>query len=535
MAGAAEDNRSGAEGARSPLAELLVVAAPAVVTMTSYTLMQFVDTRIVAEIGPEAVAATGNGGIAAFVPAAAMFGMLGVINTYVSQHLGAGRPERGAAYAWNGLWMTLAVWAVVLLPYAVVLPGVLSGLRELFGVDPVAPAIREMESAYGRLLLVGMVFTIAARGIGHYFYGIHRANIVMISAVTANALNVPITYALVVGAWGFPEMGVAGAALGTIIGGAVETAIPLALFLSPKYARELGTRRAWRPDLERVKDIWRIGWPAGLMIGSEIVCWFVFMTVLIAGFGTAHNTAGMVALRYMHLSFMPAVGLSIAVTAVVGRQIGAGRKDLVPARTGLGLAVSLGYMGLCALCFVLFREPLVAFFVQGMNDGGDPEQVARIVEIGATVLIVAAAFQVFDAAAICLTGALRGAGDTVWPGVVTMALSWTCLLGLGTLFTHAMPGWGSIGPWVAAAIFITLLALAMAYRFYSGAWKRIEVIDRSGLAADAGEGVVPELPGIDAEVRGAAGAGVEATPAAPATGPVGAGPAAAGAEERRAT
>src|ERR1043165_2179859 len=110
--------------AAHPLKELMAVAAPTVATMTSYTLMQFVDKFMVSKIGPDPVyvGAQGNGGLSAFVPISIAMGAVTVINTYVSQNLGAGRPERGPAYAWNGMWITLAYWLVLLVPYGFALP-----------------------------------------------------------------------------------------------------------------------------------------------------------------------------------------------------------------------------------------------------------------------------------------------------------------------------------------------------------------------------------------------------------------------------
>src|SRR5262245_48375000 len=92
---------------RGAFAEMIAIAGPTVATMTSYTLMTFTDRWLVSHIGPEPiyVGAQGNGGLASWVPISIAHGTLTIINTFVSQNLGAGRPERGAAYAWNGLWI----------------------------------------------------------------------------------------------------------------------------------------------------------------------------------------------------------------------------------------------------------------------------------------------------------------------------------------------------------------------------------------------------------------------------------------------
>ena len=88
-----------------------------------------------------------------------------------------------------------------------------------------------------------------------------------------------------------------------------------------------------------------------------------------------------------------------------------------------------------------------------------------------------AVFQVFDAMAIVMSGALRGAGDTVWPGVATIILSWSCIVGLGHLLLEVAPDMGSAGPWTGAAAFIILLGTVLVARFRSGKWKTIKLIE----------------------------------------------------------
>ncbi len=116
-----------------------------------------------------------------------------------------------------------------------------------------------------------------------------------------------------------------GAAVGTVIGTAVEFAIPMAVFLSPAVNRRYRTRAAWRPSPAHLKDLLRIGWPGGLMFGNEMICWGIFMVYLVGMFGPEHSTAGWIAHQWMALSFMPAVGISVATTAIVAEiAVGAG-------------------------------------------------------------------------------------------------------------------------------------------------------------------------------------------------------------------
>ena len=492
-------------GHDSAISELLRVAVPAVATMTSYTVMQFVDKLIVKELGPDELAAVGNGGIAAFIPGAAMMGLLGVINTFVSQNLGAGRPERGSAYAWNGLYLSVLAWIAVFVPFAIFLPHVFLAQQAIFDLTAPSEAVSAMQNQYGSILLLGMIFTLGSRALGHFFYGIHRPSVVMVSAIVGNAVNVLLCNYLVLGRVGLPfpgmewqsgweGMGVLGAALSTVAGGIVELIIPFALFLAPKTDAKYHTRRAWRYSTAHVKDILRIGWPAGLMGANELVCWFVFMTGFVAHFDkpgepAVNNAAGWITLQYMHLSFMPAVGISIALTAIVGKYIGAKRMDIAVKRAWLGLWLTVAYMSVCAAIFVIFRDGLMRLFT---GSDYDPVTTEQIVEIGSTLLILAAAFQLFDAVAISLSGVLRGAGDTVWPGVVTMVLSWGIIVGGGWYFIEFHEDLGSLGPWIAAAVYIIALSIAFFARFLGDKWKTMKVL-REHDADEAGlPGALPD-------------------------------------------
>ncbi len=458
---------AGSYRARHPLAEMLSIAAPTVAAMTSYTLMQFVDKVIVSKIGPEPiyVAAAGNGGMAAFVPIAFAMGMMHVVNTYVAQNYGAGRPDRGPAYAWNAVWMCAAL-ALLLVPYGFALPRIFAHLGH-------EPAMIPLETGYGQILVFGAFLTLATRAVSQFFYGVHHPVVVLAASLIANGFNFVMTYGLVLGKWGLPAMGVPGSAIATVMAAGIELTIPLAVFLSPRYDRLYRTRSAWRPSWGHVRDILRIGWPGGVMFANEMVCWAIFMVLLVSKFGTLHVTAGWATHQWMTLSFMPTVGISIAVTALVGKYIGMGRPDLAERRAWLGTFVSMAYMGACGVCFILFGRTLIHQFVNHDTDAAETE---AILAIGSRMLMAVAAFQLFDAVAMCLSGALRGAGDTVVPGVVTIVLSWVVIVGGGYAMVELFPGLESLGPYIAASAYIIVLSLFLLGRFLSGAWKRLELL-----------------------------------------------------------
>lgn len=483
-----------------PMLELFKIAAPTVATMTSYTLMTFVDKLMSSRIGPDPiyVGAQGNGGLSSWVAISVFSGLLSIINTYVSQNLGAGKADRGSAYAWNGLWIAVGAFVLVMLPYGLALPSIYAAMRDSsMGPEALAQVVRrdELAAAYAQVLIFTSLFTMGRLALGQYFYGMHRPMIVLVACVAANITNFACNSIFVYGpeapqgvgglaGWfaftagiaeslGIPRYGVVGAAYGTVIATLVELGILAAVFLSAKYQRLYRTRDHWRPSASHLRDLLKLGWPAGLMFGNEMVCWGLFMVYFVGQFGTDHSTAGWIAHQWMSLSFMPAVGISVAVTAMVGKCMGMKRPDLAEQRTWLGLRVAMIYMGFCGLCFVLFRSELIGLFLESSTP---PEQAARLMSLGGGFLIAAAVFQLFDAVAMTTSGALRGAGDTVVPGVVTVFASWVIIVGGGWATTRFLPEWESTGPWASAAAYIIALSVFLLVRFLSGKWREIELV-----------------------------------------------------------
>jgi MATE family multidrug resistance protein len=145
-----------------------------------------------------------------------------------------------------------------------------------------------------------------------------------------------------------------------------------------------------------------------------------------------------------------------------------------------GMKVALAYMGTCALLFLIFRERMINVFIDASTPADDR---AALVRLGSGMLIATACFQLFDAVAMIVNGALRGAGDTVWPGVATIILSWTLIVGGGHFMVAYFDHLQSIGPWIAAASYIAALCIAFYLRFASGKWKSIKLVKGDPIAA----------------------------------------------------
>jgi MATE family multidrug resistance protein len=473
------------------LGEVLRLSWPASLSMLSGTLMMFVDGLMVARTGPEALGAQFVGGILSFVPTSLMLGVLTVVNTYTSQNFGAGRLKRCGQYAWAGLFVALAF----ALPMQV-LNAAAGPVIRLFGHEP---AVQQLEVLYFRYMIVNMIPFLTSRVLEQFFFGLGRSGIVLISAFAANAFNVLANWVLIYGHWGFPAMGLEGAAIGTVGSTVLMLMILLAVFWKRNFHEHFGTRDVRAVRRNECFDIIRIGWPAGVQFCNDVTSWSLVTAYLIGKFfGTDHLAANTACVRYLGLSFMPAVGVGIATTALVGRYIGEGRPDLARRRAHAALLAAVTYMGFCALAFFLFRHDLVRFYIriapsENLSPAEAAARVEEIVRIGGLLLLCAAVFQIFDATAIIFNGALRGAGDTFWPMIIMAALSWGVQFGGGLVIVHAFPELQSFGPWLAASAFIIVLALLFAWRFESGRWRKIDLLKNKE--------VPPPLPPMDSALE----------------------------------
>ena len=446
---------------RDDLRRLLIIAGPIVASTSAESLISFVDYAIVSCLGPPAQAAVQSGCMVFFSVFAFVLGMMTCVSTVVSQSLGAGRPRDCSAYAWQGLWLSLVLGTagVVLGP----------GLPSFFAWVGHTPEVQVMEVGYTRIRFLTLGFAGGSIALSHFFNGIHRPRQGAYAVVASNVLNGILAYGLVLGKWGLPAMGVEGAAIGTFVASAFRlTWLVVALMIGPSCA-EYQPRRTWRLDLDKLSRLVRVGWPAGAAFALDIGAWCVFLVLIVGRFGTAHLAATSTIWRLTELAFMPAVGIGLAVCAMVGRSIGAGRPDLARRRAALGTGLSMAYMGAMGLVFLLFGVRLLDLFT---ND-------AEVIAIGAELLVFVAAYQLFDAAAITMSNALRGAGDTRWPAVVGALQAWTILVAGGWAVARFFPEFGSRGPWAFAAAFVIVIGTTFVIRWKQGKWEQIDVIGRT--------------------------------------------------------
>jgi MATE family multidrug resistance protein len=439
-----------------PLVELLLLAGPTIAQMASYTMMQFADTWMLSRLGVDEPTAAGNAGLFAFSIIGFGVGVLFCVNTLVSQHFGQKDYEACGRYLWQGIWFGIlfGFLALLFLPFA---PGLFRWIKH-------PAALAGMEATFFRITVSATLIKLTAVALGQFLLAINRPWMVMFAAVCGVSANAGVNYFLIFGHGGLPAMGVAGAAWGTNIGVTVEMLILLTVVLTPAIRRRYNTLdMTLRP--QQLKTLLAIGLPSGLQIVADVLAWGLFSFWVMARFGTQAMAANIFLFRYISVSFMPAFGIATAVTALVGRYIGAGKPDIAEDRAHLGFYVAGFYMTACGLVYILARNVLMGLFTH------DPE----VLRIGGMLLIFGGIYQVFDAMYIVYNGALRGAGDTFVPAVATAVLCWGIAVGGGYLVAWWRPGWGPAGPWTVASVYGMILGAFIFLRFKAGGWKRIHL------------------------------------------------------------
>lgn len=443
---------------------ILQVSLPLVASMASTTVMLVTDRIFLGHYSVEAIAASTPAGLMAFTFQAFFLGLGSYVNTFVAQYIGAGRPERVGRSLWQGLYFAGAA--------SVVLAFIGWGGWIIFAAAGHAPEVQALEVVYFRTLLYGGGLMLLRDVLSCFYSGRGLTNVIMGVTITGACVNIPLDYALINGAWGFPELGIFGAALATVTGHAVMALLFAVLVFTRDHDRLFAVRRAWRFDRDLFARLLRFGTPAGTQFFMDIFA-FSFFLLIIGRLGKIELAASNVAFAINTLAFLPMVGFSIGVTTLVGQAIGAGDPAGARRATTGTLQLTATYMVLIAGVFVVFPMPLLRLFSPPGTAGGD---YATIMATGKVLLRFVATYTLIDAISIVLSGTLKGAGDTRFVG-------WTIALGSIGLFmipvyvALEILGAGLYTAWFFAAFYVCSLAVFFAWRYRQGKWEKMSVIE----------------------------------------------------------
>lgn len=349
------------------------------------------------------------------------------------------------------LWLSGLYFALVL-PIMWFSAPILRGLGQ-------TPEIAGLAQIYLRIASLGMLPALGVMVLKNYLAGLEDTRVAMVVTLAAAALNVPANYALVFGNWGAPELGIAGAAVASVLVQSVSLAMVAGYALRKRPEHELFVR-FWRADTEMFGRVFRLGLPIGLTTLAEVAM-FAAAALPMGWLGNVPLAAHGVALQITSATFMMQVGLSNAATVRVGNALG--RRDLGHLMDGAKVVAVLGAVGvaLSMALFLLLPETLVGAFV-------DPEDPAReeIIATGKRFLFIAALFQLTDAAQVLHLGLLRGLQDTRVPMIMASVAYWG--IGLPATLLFAFPlGLGGVGVWLGLTCGLGVAATLLIWRFWT--------------------------------------------------------------------
>jgi MATE family multidrug resistance protein len=440
-----------------------LLAYPLILSHLSFTIQTFVDRLFLTWYSAEAMAGAVTGLFAVWSVIALFTGTGEYLTTFVAQYLGSGRPRRIGPAMWQGIYFSIVAGLLV-----AALSPLAGPAFALAGHDA---ALRGYEVAYARALMLGAFPVVLMATLSAFFAGRGRTHTVLGVNVIATLVNVALDWVLIFGHAGLPEMGVTGAALGTILSQVVGAGIYLAIILKPEFRKAYDTAAGWRLEPPLVRRLVRYGMPTGLQYSLEVGAFAVFM-VIVGRIGTLELAASGIAFNLNMIVFMPMVGLSIAVSSLVGRYLGAERPDVAQRAVRSALAMSFVYMGACGLLYVLGAPLLLAPY----GVGADPSTWPRIAEVAGVLLRFVAVYSIFDMLNLIHAAGLRGAGDTVYPMSLTFVLAWFAMLGPAWVGCVVL-GAGVYFAWTAASLYVLLLGLLMRRRFRAGHWRSMRVVE----------------------------------------------------------
>jgi MATE family multidrug resistance protein len=297
--------------------DLLTVAYPLVVTSASMTLMHFVDRMFLAWYSQSAIAAVLPAGLTSFTLVSFFMGTSGYTTAIVAQHYGAKEHKKCARATWQGIFFSLLAEIILLFFIPLGSP--------IFTWGGHSPELISLETTYYTVLMLGGGVVPLNNAIASFFVGRGETKVTMVANVVGHATNVLLNYVLIFGKWGFPEMGIKGAAIATVISSTIPPAIMIALFLNSRNHEVYRTRSQCRFDAALFKKLIKFGAPAGIHFTLEMSAFTLFL-LLVGRIGTLELAVTNISFSINTVAFMPMIGLSLATTTLVGQYIG--RQDM---------------------------------------------------------------------------------------------------------------------------------------------------------------------------------------------------------------
>jgi MATE family multidrug resistance protein len=377
-----------------------------VLEMMLYMTIGFVDVAMVGRLGPGPLAAVSLGA-EIFFSLLMILAALGMGATVLAaQAAGAGQSQRVNHIAGQTLLLAVSLGLLAGIPCYVNIP-------LITGLFPVEPDVYQMALNYLQVTMLITPFALCLYMGNGVFRGIGRTRVPLGMALISNLVNIIGDYVLIFGKWGFPALGAQGAAVATTAAHLTGFLVLIIVMVCGRYGIKIRVRDVFVPHLYTIKSILNLGLPTAvedlLRGGSNLIS-----TYFLTSLGTIAFAAHQISLTVESVSYMPGYGFAIAATSLVGQSIGARNTKEAWASAWGGLAFAAVIMGTASIIF--FTLPgYVAFLFT--ND-------RELVSVASLCIRIAALSQLPIAFEMVLAGALRGAGDTRTPMIVSVIGIW---------------------------------------------------------------------------------------------------------------
>jgi len=432
---------------------ILTLAIPVVTANVAQTLMGLVDTLMVGQLGTQSLAAVGVATLLFSAVASTLKAYDVPVQTWTAHRVGAGRDaEVGEVLGTAG--------AVTILLGAGVTALGLWRPETWMGFVAQDDTVHRLGGEYLRWRVLGAIPFMLTFQLRAVYDGIGWTRVGMGVGVGMNVVNVLLNWVLIFGKFGAPALGVKGAAIASALSSALAVAAFLVLMMRPSVRHRFRflSLSNWRPAL--LRPMTRVAWPAGVQVLGALMAVLVFFAIL-GRISTVAVAAGNVVFRIAALSFMPGIGVGVAVQTLVGQSLGGGDpRGAVRAGWG-GVMLAVLLMGAFSVAFLFTPGWLMGLFARD----------EALIRAGTPILRMMGLVQIFDAVGLTLAGGLKGAGATRAVMLTDVLTAWLLFLP-GVWFFGIHLDLGLNGAWIGVLVWFFVYAVGITWLFVRADWRR---------------------------------------------------------------
>lgn len=449
--------------AKSGYREVLVISIPLILSTGAWSILLFFDRMFLAWYSPAAIAAAMPAGMTSFAMLCFFIGTAAYVNTFVAQYYGAAEENKIGAIVWQGIYFSALSLFVIFPAYFLA--------RHFFALVGHAPEVQAQETIYFKILMYSAVFMVLNNALGSFFSGLGKTLIVMWVSLIITVINVALDYVLIFGNFGFPEMGIRGAATASNIAIVSGALVYLYLIFQKKYRKRFNLITSWKFKRSLFDRLIYFGAPNGIRLFIDMSAFTAFL-MFVGTLGTHEGVATNIAFNIEALAFLPMVGMMIGVAVLVGQRLGENKPELAEKAAWSAIHLTLVFFGLLAVLYLTVPK----VFIYPFTLQGGLAELNNSVETIVILLRFVAFFCLFDAIFLVFLGSLEGAGDTRFIMKMSIVISIFLLVVPCYLYIRFFDA-SLLGLWWIITLNVMIYCAVFYWRFITGPWKSMRVIN----------------------------------------------------------